>query len=342
MTLDELTTSTIHGFCQQAIRSYAVETGLDPGSRVIDASGADAMFEGVLSDWLIERLSGDATDDDPIAVLSKDDPLKVVELIRELAELKRRHPTASTEAPGLDRRQDIDFCQSVDDFDRWLATTPGENGTADLLGHLRTLASFYADGLTPIPTFKRLWQLARPPRVGAMKSRSFDLMAYQRKTAWIGACGAEAGSQYNQVAEEHFAVVERSYRTLLGAIGAGLVYALSKALDDVLARYRDRKRAAAVLDFDDLLSCAFELVSQHEAVRIALGARHRHIFVDEFQDTDRVQAAIIFLIATGQRTDKWQDGVLRPGSLFLVGDPKQAIYRFRGADVAAYEAPAQR
>ena len=337
VTLDELTTSTIHGFCQQAIRSYAVETGLDPGSRVIDASGADAMFEGVLSDWLIERLSGDATDDDPIAVLSKDDPLKVVELIRELAELKRRHPTASTEAPGLDRRQDIDFCQSVDDFDRWLATTPGENGTADLLGHLRTLASFYADGLTPIPTFKRLWQLARPPRVGAMKSRSFDLMAYQRKTAWIGACGAEAGSQYNQVAEEHFAVVERSYRTLLGAIGAGLVYALSKALDDVLARYRDRKRAAAVLDFDDLLSCAFELVSQHEAVRIALGARHRHIFVDEFQDTDRVQAAIIFLIATGQRTDKWQDGVLRPGSLFLVGDPKQAIYRFRGADVAAYE-----
>ena len=73
VTLDELTTSTIHGFCQEAIRSYAVETGLDPGSRVIDASGADAMFEGVLSDWLIERLTGDATDDDPIAVLSKDD-----------------------------------------------------------------------------------------------------------------------------------------------------------------------------------------------------------------------------------------------------------------------------
>lgn len=336
-TLDELTTSTIHGFCQEAIRSYAVETGLDPGSRVIDASGADAMFEGVLSDWLIEQLSGDATDDDPIAVLSKDDPLKVVELIRELAELKRRHPTATTEAPGLDRRQDIDFCQAVDDFERWLATTPSENGTADLLGQLRTLTSFYADSLTPTPTFKRLWQLAQTPRVAAMKYRSFDLKAYQRKRAWIGMFGAEVGSQYNQTAEEHFAAVERSYRTLLGAIGAGLVDALSRALDEVLARYRDRKRAAAVLDFDDLLSCAYELVSQHEAVRIALGARHRHIFVDEFQDTDRVQAAIIFLIATDQRADRWQDGVLRPGSLFLVGDPKQAIYRFRGADVAAYE-----
>ena len=59
VTLDELTTSTIYGFCQEVVRSYAVETGLDPGSRVIDASGADAMFEAVLSDWLIERLSGD-------------------------------------------------------------------------------------------------------------------------------------------------------------------------------------------------------------------------------------------------------------------------------------------
>jgi UvrD/REP helicase N-terminal domain len=149
VTLDELTTSTIHGFCQEAIRSYAVETGLDPGSRVIDASGADAMFEAVLSDWLIERLSGEATDNDPISVLSKDDPLKVVGLIRELAELKRRHPTATTEASGLDRRPDIDFCQAVDDFERWLGTTPGENGTADLLGQLQTLAAFYADALRP-------------------------------------------------------------------------------------------------------------------------------------------------------------------------------------------------
>jgi ATP-dependent exoDNAse (exonuclease V) beta subunit len=337
VTLDELTTSTIHGFCQEAIRSYAVETGLDPGSRVIDASGADAMFEGVLSDWLIERLSGEASDDDPIAVLSKDDPLKVVELIRELAELKRRHPTATTEVPSLGRRQDIDLCQAVDDFERWLATTPSENGTTDLLDQLRTLSAFYTDALCPAPSFKRLWQLAQTPRVGAMKYRSFDLKVYQRKTAWINACGAEAGAQHNQVSEERFEAVEQSYKTLLGAIGAGLVQALSAALDQVLGRYRDRKRAAAVLDFDDLLACAYELVSKHEAVRTALGGRHRHIFVDEFQDTDRVQAAIIFLIATDQRADRWQDGVLRPGSLFLVGDPKQAIYRFRGADVAAYE-----
>ena len=97
--LDELTVSTIHGFCQEAIRSYAIETKLDPGSRVIDAAGADDLFEGVLSEWLIESLSAHADADSPLAVLSKSDPLKLTELIKELAELKRRHPGATTPDP---------------------------------------------------------------------------------------------------------------------------------------------------------------------------------------------------------------------------------------------------
>jgi ATP-dependent exoDNAse (exonuclease V) beta subunit len=335
-TLDELVTSTIHGFCQEAIRSYAVETGLDPGCRVIDAAGADAMFEAVLSDWLIERLGGDAGEDDPIAVLSKDDPLKVVEIVRELAELKRRHPTATTAAPAFEARPDVDFSQAVDDFERWLATTPGERGTADLLGQLRTLTAFYGDALSSGPDFQTLWALAQSPRIAAMKYRSFDFKAYQRKTAWVRSCGVEAGERYNEIAQQHFAAVELAYRELLGAIGAGLVHAMSNALNEILTRYQDRKRAAAVLDFDDLLACAHDLVSRHEAVRVALGERHRYIFVDEFQDTDPVQAAIIFLVAANRRAERWQDSELRAGSLFLVGDPKQAIYRFRGADVVAY------
>src|SRR5207249_4853950 len=94
--LDEITTSTIHGFCQEVIRSYAIETGLDPGSRVIDGPSADAMFESVFSTWLVDRLSGGQHADDPVAVLSEDAPLKVVGLIKKLADLKRTHPTAGT------------------------------------------------------------------------------------------------------------------------------------------------------------------------------------------------------------------------------------------------------
>jgi CRISPR-associated exonuclease Cas4 len=54
--------------------------------------------------------------------------------------------------------------------------------------------------------------------------------------------------------------------------------------------------------------------------------------------SDRVQIEILFSIATtDDRPERWEDGQLLPGSLFLVGDPKQAIYRFRGADIEAYE-----
>jgi ATP-dependent exoDNAse (exonuclease V) beta subunit len=75
--LDEITTSTIHSFCQEMIRSYAIEAGLDPGSRVIDGPSADSMFESVFSSWLIDRLSNAARADDPVAVLSQHDPLQV-------------------------------------------------------------------------------------------------------------------------------------------------------------------------------------------------------------------------------------------------------------------------
>jgi ATP-dependent exoDNAse (exonuclease V) beta subunit len=107
-------------------------------------------------------------------------------------------------------------------------------------------------------------------------------------------------------------------------------------MDEVLAGYAQFKRSAALLDFDDLLDRAWSLVRSHDAVRNALGARYRHIFVDEFQDTDPVQAEILFRISSQNAPSRWQDCELRQGALFMVGDPKQAIYLFRGANVGSY------
>src|SRR5262249_41199718 len=79
------------------------------------------------------------------------------------------------------------------------------------------------------------------------------------------------------------------------------------------------------------------LVRGNDSVRRALGERYLHILVDEFQDTDPVQAEILFLIAATELTPRWQECILRPGSLFLVGDPKQAGYGFRGAAIESYK-----
>src|SRR5207248_8956092 len=72
-------------------------------------------------------------------------------------------------------------------------------------------------------------------------------------------------------------------------------------------------------------------------VRRAFQERFTHLFVDEFQDTDPLQAEILLLLsAADPSVSRWKDVTPAPGKLFIVGDPKQAIYRFRRADVETY------
>jgi CRISPR-associated exonuclease Cas4 len=79
------------------------------------------------------------------------------------------------------------------------------------------------------------------------------------------------------------------------------------------------------------------MLRQNEKVRTAAARRFQRILVDEFQDTDPIQAEIAFLLAcAGTSADAWYERRLLPGRLFMVGDPRQAIYRFRGADIATY------
>ena len=126
------------------------------------------------------------------------------------------------------------------------------------------------------------------------------------------------------------------FRTATSQVLAVVLEAVRPALD----AYRDYKRSTAQLDFDDLIYSARELLRENADVRKALGKRYAHVLVDEFQDTDPMQTEIFWRLC-GDPADEspdadWFGFQIRPGALFLVGDPKQAIYRFRGADVAAY------
>jgi ATP-dependent exoDNAse (exonuclease V) beta subunit len=334
--LDDLTTTTIHGFCQAIIRSYAVEADIDPGARVLDGGEAESAFGTVFEQWVRSRLAGPVRPDDPIAALSRDDPRGVVAMLRKLAVFRRDHRTAKPMPADFSGRPDIELADAVAEFGRWAARAPGEPRTATLLGHLEQLAEFFADSFDSTPSFPALWKLAHPPVLLCMRKDSFELLTPRLKTAWQKAAGKEAGPRFCAEAEAHFDRADACYRTLLGRVARNMVAILSDELDEVLAAYDSFKRAVAVLDFDDLLYRACNLVRYHEPVRQALGARYRHILIDEFQDTDPVQAEILFAIAAEERSESWAESRLRPGALFMVGDPKQAIYRFRGADIVSY------
>ncbi|HEU4700518.1 MAG TPA: UvrD-helicase domain-containing protein [Gemmatimonadales bacterium] len=104
------------------------------------------------------------------------------------------------------------------------------------------------------------------------------------------------------------------------------------------AEFRRERLATGRLGFEDLLLGAAALLRESPRVRRALGERYRHLLVDEFQDTDPIQAEVCFLLASEPgEGDDWRTVVPRPGALFVVGDPKQSIYRFRRADIGTYE-----
>src|SRR5678815_308656 len=98
------------------------------------------------------------------------------------------------------------------------------------------------------------------------------------------------------------------------------------------------KAAAGALDFLDLLLVARNLVRDNRHVRQSFQKRFKRIFVDEFQDTDPLQAEILMLLAADDPSERdWRQSQPVAGKLFIVGDPKQSIYRFRRADVALYQ-----
>ncbi|MDP2959510.1 MAG: UvrD-helicase domain-containing protein [Longimicrobiales bacterium] len=105
--------------------------------------------------------------------------------------------------------------------------------------------------------------------------------------------------------------------------------------------FAEHRRRAGRLDFQDLLLLAARLLRGSAEVRVELGRRYRRLLVDEFQDTDPLQAEIVLLLASEPPEPagdaSWRTAVPRPGALFVVGDPKQSIYRFRRADIQLYE-----
>ncbi len=95
---------------------------------------------------------------------------------------------------------------------------------------------------------------------------------------------------------------------------------LASSIEDVAGRYADRKRASNAMDFDDLLAGLLSL-AEHPDIGRSISERFQHVLVDEYQDTNAIQARIVQALAREH------------GQLFVVGDDAQSIYAFRGADV---------
>ena len=110
-----------------------------------------------------------------------------------------------------------------------------------------------------------------------------------------------------------------------------------KAVLPAVEIYDRLRRDAALLNFQDLLLAAARLLRENPVIRTYFRKRFTHLLIDEFQDTDPIQAEVMMLLVADDVTiTDWRRCRPVSGSLFVVGDPKQSIYRFRRADIVTY------
>jgi exodeoxyribonuclease-5 len=340
--LEEITCSTIHGFCQRLIKPYPVEANIDPGATLLDPIEADLLFDEVVEDWLRENLGGG--EDTLLAELVYRSPAKAVALVQRAAAVLRRHrhacaPSADPVLPLVDV-----FRNAAAEFRSFVgAAAAAEEDTVRIAECFSGMADVIADAAAvgePAALVRILTSEAHPDLCTAAGS----FRKYQKKGKWQAAAKAAGlsktdGDGLSARADALNSACCESWSRLLEAAAGQVLHHLLDLARPIAERYRERKRTAARLDFDDLIVAARDLLRGFPEVRAALAQRFRHLLVDEFQDTDPDQTEIFWRICgdpTVSGEGDWRSFVIRPGALFLVGDPKQAIYRFRGADVAAY------
>ena len=334
-TLEEAHVNTIHGFCAELLRERPVEAGVDPLFAVLTEPEAGRLYARAFRRWLQETLRdppdgvrralrrtsapsfGDSTSDGPI------DRLRGAG--QTLAEWRSfTHPW--TRAP-FDRDREI---ERVVELLHRLAEMSADGAERD---NLRV----DLDGVRRLSRQIRLEESFGQRDLDAWESRLIDLArdrGFSRTRKGSGyKYGRHTRTDVLAARDALFAAVQLFRRDA----DADLAALLQQQLAGATERYQDLKTRGGALDFVDLLGRTRDLLRANADVRRHLQRRFRRIFVDEFQDTDPVQAEILLLLAAAdERESDWQRARPAPGKLFIVGDPKQAIYRFRGTDVGTY------
>ncbi|MER8395417.1 UvrD-helicase domain-containing protein [Mesorhizobium sp. M1340] len=341
--IDEITCSTIHGFSQRLIKPYPVEADIDPGAAVMDSNQADLAFVEIVDTWLREELGGDA--DGLLAEMVLQDPDATLELVHTILAHQRRWRVLAVDAPAAVAPLATAFRQAATVFTTFVhGAAVDEPETAAFAARFSELGDEIASAETAETPASLIRMLRKRPHAD-LCSASGSFRKYQKKGKWAEAAKRAGfskadGDRLNAAAETHYNACSEAWIVLEQAVAGRVLADLVRLVLPVIDRFRAYKRSAALLDFDDLLFAARDLLRDHDEVRWALAGRFAHVLVDEFQDTDPLQTEIFWRLCgeppVGVHDADWRSFQIRPGALFLVGDPKQAIYRFRGADVAAY------
>ncbi len=311
--------STIHSFAARLLRERPVEAGVDPFFETMDNIQADLLFQETWADWLEGNLQReDSAFARPLRLGASLDRIEA--LARCYYENRDLEPAAPPTAP-------IDAAPTLK------ALT---GGVGRLAGMAEEGCLDYSD--RGWQSIARLQGVVASLRESQPEERLLELLRAITKIPTTAGDAKKWKSGRCKEQKELCAELEARRAEAAARIGAFALHQLLRELGSFLDAMREAKRARGVLDFQDLLILARDLLRDDLTVRRYFQQQFDHLLVDEFQDTDPLQAEIIFFLAEAEpRAATWTEVKLGPGKLFIVGDPKQSIYRFRRADIEIYE-----
>jgi len=345
--LSDIAISTIDAFCLALLREFPLEADLDPGFDIADETEVPRLIEDAL-DRALRILTHQARTDSDIALVFAQ--LGISRTREGLASLLGRRLVAWSALDRFLARGPADMTaervcrESIDRLQAVLGSAPGG------------LASFLADG----PVLHQRYQLLvreiqRIPELASAGNAVFRGVLDRIAAHFLTQDGKPRRSgAINPYRAHHYTseAAARRHRAGVFAMAQGVadvVFAFNRDLNVVLARgvrrmfavalnqYRQVLDARSVLDFSDVLERALELLRRMDEFsqsRFRLEARYHHVLVDEFQDTSRAQWELVALLI-----QSWREGagVVGNPSIFIVGDRKQSIYRFRDAEAAVLQ-----
>ena len=342
---------TIHAFCADMLRERPVEAKVDPLFEVASEDESERLYDEAFTRWFQDTLQA------PGEGVSR-------VLRRATRERDQDGPRAALRKAGRNLIEQRDFPTPYErpDFDRKAALD-------DVIAQLAPLGDYGPKGYQDNWLTKSLQEIGRVVSEirrredmadgvrdhDAIEAQLRQLVRYKGwtytggRTQWFN---KSDGIPMQRVRDERAAAKETLDRALdaadadLAALLFGELWGegdsappdASAQRKGIVRGYTELKARAGKLDFLDLLVLTRDLLRADESVRGGLQKRFTHLLVDEFQDTDPLQAEMLLLLASDDAKESDPERVnVAPGKLFLVGDPKQSIYRFRRAEVSLYE-----
>lgn len=297
--------STIHSLCSRILRDNPVETQLDPEFTILEDFEAQDFFKETLQQYLRKNIKENAALRRLVQTYGVNSFVnqvtalgdKLSELVRE-DNLAEPYLKAKEELPALQQKLFAAVRTVIEAREALGAKTKGRQTLTEAAGLLDEMQ-------------KQL--LAPEPDCSLLDASGVVKVSGK-------ALAAELTNLKNLRQELN--------HVLLNAKGCDLVQDWLAVLQEFYACLSARKQENNILFNDDLDLLAIEHLQKNEALRQKYQERYKYIMVDEFQDTNERQRQLIYLLC-GNKLDN-------TNNLFIVGDVKQSIYRFRHADVSVF------